>query len=166
MRELELYSTVGTVVSVCDSVNYILEDEELSGVFRLINNYLYPGGLFIFDFNTEYKYREIIGNTTIAENREDCSFIWENFYDEENSLNEYDVTVFVREEDDLFRRFAETHVQRGYSVERMRALVEGAGLKILETLDADTQGEVTAKSERVYIVAREQGKEIRGIAAE
>ena len=61
MRELELYSTVGTVVSVCDSVNYILEENELLDVFKLVNNYLYPGGLFIFDFNTDYKYREIIG---------------------------------------------------------------------------------------------------------
>ena len=66
MRELDLYSTVGTVISVCDSVNYILEEEELLQVFRLVNNYLYPGGVFIFDFNTAYKYREVIGNTTIA----------------------------------------------------------------------------------------------------
>jgi len=48
MRELDLYSTVGTVISVCDSVNYILEEEELLQVFRLVNNYLYPDGVFIF----------------------------------------------------------------------------------------------------------------------
>ena len=52
MRELELYSTVGTVYSVCDSLNYILEEEELGAVFALVNNYLFPGGIFIFDFNT------------------------------------------------------------------------------------------------------------------
>ena len=55
MRELELYSTVGTVYSVCDSINYILEEEELLAVFSLVNNYLFPGGIFIFDFNTAYK---------------------------------------------------------------------------------------------------------------
>ena len=98
MRELDLYSTVGTVISVCDSVNYILEEEELLQVFRLVNNYLYPGGVFIFDFNTAYKYREVIGNTTIAENREDCSFIWENYYDPEEEINEYDLTIVVQEE--------------------------------------------------------------------
>ena len=87
MRELELYSTVGTVISVCDSVNYILEEKELLEVFSRVNNYLYPGGIFIFDFNTDYKYREVIGDTTIAENRDDCSFIWENFYDSEEELN-------------------------------------------------------------------------------
>ena len=158
MRELELYSTVGTVVSVCDSINYILEDEELLTVFALVNNYLYPGGIFIFDFNTDYKYREVIGDTTIAENREDCSFIWENLYDPEEELNEYNLTIFVQEEGDSFRRFTETHLQRGYTVERMRRLVEQSGMTIVKTLDADTREAVTDTSERVYIVAREQRK--------
>ena len=62
MRELDLYSTVGTVISVCDSVNYILEEEELLQVFRLVNNYLDPGGVFVFDLNTEYKYRELLAD--------------------------------------------------------------------------------------------------------
>ena len=158
MRELELYSTVGTVVSVCDSVNYILEKEELLETFSLVNNYLYPGGIFIFDFNTEYKYREIIGDSTIAENREDCSFIWENYYDPDSCINEYDLTVFVQEEDDIFRKFTETHYQRGYTVEEMQALVEQAGMILLEMKDADTSCEVTPESQRVYIVARECGK--------
>lgn len=158
MRRLELYGTVGTVVSVCDSVNYILEEEELTEIFRLVNNYLYPGGIFIFDFNTDYKYREIIGDATIAENRENCSFIWENYYDEESCLNEYDLTMFVREEGESFRRFVETHVQRGYAPEQMARLVESAGLRMIGMKDADTLGEVTPQSERVYIVAGERGK--------
>lgn len=158
MRKLELYSTVGTVYSVCDSLNYILDEEELTEVFRLVNNYLYPGGILIFDFNTVYKYREVIGDSTIAENREDCSFIWENYYDSEKEINEYDLTVFVKREGEMFRRFTETHFQRGYSAEQMKALVERAGMKILEIRDADTGEAVTSVSERVYIVAREQGK--------
>lgn len=158
MRELELYSTVGTVYSVCDSLNYILEEDELLEVFSLVNNYLYPNGIFIFDFNTEYKYRELIGNTTIAENREDCSFIWENYYDPENALNEYDLTVFVRQEGESFRRFSEVHVQRGYTLEQMTGLVERAGMALVKAVDADTLGPVTAESARIYIVAREQGK--------
>lgn len=159
MRELELYSTVGTVYSVCDSLNYILEEEELKTVFSLVNNYLFPGGIFIFDFNTDYKYREIIGNTTITENREDCSFIWENYYDPEEEINEYDLTIFVQEEENLFRRFTETHFQRGYTVEQMLRLVEEAGMKVVEVKDADTGEAVTEQSERVYMVAREFGKQ-------
>lgn len=167
MRELELYSTVGTVISVCDSVNYILAEEELLEVFRLVNNYLYPGGVFIFDFNTVYKYRTVIGDTVIAENREDCSFIWENFYDEESCVNQYDVTVFVQEgraedraaeADDLFRRFRETHLQRGYTLTQMETLIRMAGMEFVRALDADSLQEVTEESERIYVVAREHGK--------
>ena len=160
MRELELYSTVGTIYSMCDSVNYILEEDELLQVFSLVNNYLFPGGVFIFDFNTVYKYREVIGDTVIAENREDCSFIWENYYDPEEEINEYDLTIFVQEEEDIFRRFTETHLQRGYTAEQMRALLEQAGLNVLEIMDSDTGEAATATSERVYIVAKEQQKEL------
>ncbi len=161
MRELELYSTVGTFISVCDSVNYILEEEELLQVFSLVNNYLYPDGIFIFDFNTEYKYREIIGDSTIAENRENSSFIWENYYDEETNINQYDLTIFVQEEEDLFRRFTETHYQRGYTVAQITTLLERAGMSIVDITDADTGAEITAESERVLVVAREQGKKGR-----
>ena len=128
-------------------------------VFSLVNNYLYPGGIFLFDFNTVYKYEQVIGDATIAENREDCSFIWENYYDEESRINEYDLTVFVREpEGERFRRFAETHYQRGYTLEQMKEFLEEAGLLFVRALDADTREEVREESERVYVIARECGK--------
>ncbi len=182
MREFELYGTVGTVISVCDSLNYLLEEEDLLQTFRLVNNYLYPKGIFIFDFNTVYKYASVIGDATIAENREDCSFIWENYYHEAQEINEYDLTVFVagnrvpstaeggREETKAgenavqdsgeeaqgvwFRRFQEVHYQRGYRLEQMRELLTKAGLDFVEALDADTHGKVTDESERIYVVAR------------
>jgi len=163
MRELSLYSTVGTVVSVCDSLNYLLEEEELLQVFSLVNNYLYPRGLFIFDFNTDYKYREVIGDAVIAENREDCSFIWENFYDPEEGINEYDLTMFLKREGELFERVSETHFQRGYEVARIEELLKKAGLEVVLLRDADTDGEVTETTERVYAVARECQKEPQGL---
>lgn len=163
MRELEMYSTVGTVLSVCDSLNYLLEEKELLQVFRLVNNYLYPGGLFLFDFNTVYKYSQVIGDAVIAENREDCSFIWENYYHEQEEINEYDLTVFVQEEGEHFRRFVENHLQRGYTPQTMCGLVEQAGMQVIRLLDADTLGEVTDQSQRVYVLAREQGKPSRNM---
>lgn len=162
MRELELYSTVGTVISVCDSVNYLLEEADLLQTFRLVNNYLYPGGIFVFDFNTVYKYEKVIGDTTIAESREDCSFIWDNFYDPDEQINEYDLTLFVQEREDengpLFRKFQENHFQRGYTLGQMTALVEQAGMKVELVLDADSHEQPCAESERIYILAREVQK--------
>lgn len=158
MRSFELYGAVGAVVSVCDCVNYLLQEEDVVQTFRLVNNYLLPDGVFIFDFNTVYKYEVVIGDTTIAENREQCSFIWDNYYHEEEQINEYDLTVFVREDDeaDTYRRFQETHYQRGYHLEQMKDYLSQAGLKFVEAIDADTHGEVTDTSERIYVVARSE----------
>ena len=159
MREFELYGTVRAVVSVCDSVNYITEPEELAEVFRLVNNYLDPGGLFLFDFNTEYKYREVMGDCTIAEDRGDCSFIWDNCYYEEEKINEYDLTLFIREGSDdngaLYRKYRETHFQRGYTLEEIRELLSSAGLVFQAAYDMDTGEAAWEKSERICVIARE-----------
>lgn len=159
MRELELYSTVGTVVSVCDSLNYLLEEEDLIETFKRVDNYLYPGGVFIFDFNTVYKYETVIGDTTIAESRDDCSFIWENFYHPEEEINEYDLTLFVEEEEGLYRKFTETHYQRGYTLEQMQKIAKAAGLEWIYAMDADTCDEVDECTERVFAVVRECKKQ-------
>lgn len=159
MREFELYGTVAAVISICDSVNYITDLEELINVFSLVNNYLDPGGVFLFDFNTDYKYREIIGECVIAENREEGSFIWENSYDEESRMNEYDLTIFKKvEENGLFEKTEEVHFQRGYTFSEMKDAVEKAGMVFEWGMDADTGNEVTNESGRIYILAREHGK--------
>lgn len=158
MREFELYGTVRAIVSVCDSVNYLTEPEELVECFKLVNNYLDPSGLFIFDFNTIHKYRDVIGDSTIAETREECSFIWENYFYPEDNVNEYDVTIFVKEEGDLYRKFVEEHYQRGYSLEEMKKALEDAGLIFVEAKDGDNYGAVTENSERILVIAKESGK--------
>lgn len=159
MREFELYGTVKAIVSVCDSVNYILEEEELEEVFRLVNNYLDPGGVFIFDFNTVYKYREILGDQTIAENREECSFIWDNYYYEEERINEYELSLFIREGDsELYRKYQETHFQKAYDLETMKRLITQSGLEYITAYDAFTKEAPTRVSERIYAIARERGK--------
>ena len=155
MRELELYGTVAGAVCFCDSLNYLTEKEELTEVFRLVNNYLDPGAPFLFDFNTDYKYREILGESTIAENREDASFIWENYYDEESRINEYDLTLFLRGEDGRFDRQQETHFQRAYSLEEIKECLSLAGMEFVVAYDGYTREAPTHESERILVAARE-----------
>ena len=157
MREFELYGTVRAVVSICESMNYILEYGDLVQVFRLVNNYLDPGGIFIFDMNTEYKYEQLLGDQTFAEDREDGSFIWYNAYDPQEKINEYDLTLFERE-GELFRRLKETHYQRAYSPEEVRQAAEEAGMEFVALWDAFTREPLRADSDRMYMVFREVGK--------
>ena len=200
MRGFELYETVRAVVSVCDSVNYITEPDELEEVFRLVNNYLDPKGIFLFDFNTVHKYRDVIGDSTIAEDRGVCSFIWDNRYYEKEQINEYDLTLFIAEDfnpmenayvsertadsedallseegagdledtmfseeeggenGSLYRRYTETHYQRGYTLAEIQELLERAGLVFIEAYDSDTKETPNDMSERICVIARENGK--------
>lgn len=158
MREIELYGTVGAAVSICDSINYVTEYEELVTVFKLVNNYLDPEGVFIFDLNTVYKYETLLARNTIAENREECSFIWENDYDRETMINEYDLTLFIREEEGLFRKYEETHFQKAYSIETVKEALEEAGMEFLAVYGAFTKEPPRDDSERIYMIARERGK--------
>lgn len=154
MRELELYGSVCAVVSVCDSMNYILEEADLREVFSRVHEYLEEDGVFIFDLNTVYKYRDLLGETTIAENREEGSFIWENYFDEASAVNEYDLTLYIREDGETYRRFEEVHYQRAYDLKTIGRLLADAGMELLAAYDAFTKEPVKEDSERIYVVAR------------
>lgn len=160
MREFELYGTVRAIVSSCDSMNYILEKEEFLGILSAAaRNYLDYGGLFIFDLNTEYKYRELLGEQTIAENRDEGSFIWENYYDEEEMINEYQLTLFIREDSGYYRKQEETHYQRAYTLDTVQRLVEQSGLELVHIYDAFTHEPARADSERVHVICQRNAPE-------
>lgn len=168
MREFELFGTVAAVISVCDSMNYITSEEDLLQVFKLVNNYLDPQGIFIFDLDTQYAYQEILGDNTIAENREEGSFIWENTYYEDEMMNEINLTLFIPEQrekentekqDDetiLFHKYEETHYRKAYTLETVKRLIEEAGMEWVAAYDALTEKKPKKESERVYIIAREK----------
>ena len=158
MRDFELYGTVAAVVSICDCINYILEYDDLVEVFSLVNNYLDPEGIFIFDLNTIYKYENVLGESTIAEDREESSFIWENYYDQDTMVNEYDLALFIRMEDDLYRKYVETHYQKAYSLDTVIMALREAGMDFVAAYDAFTENPIREDSERIYVVARERGK--------
>ena len=155
MREFELYGTVDAIVCTCDSLNYLLEEEDIRQVFALAENYLDQGGLFLFDMNTEYKYRQILGEQTFADTTEDGAFIWDNYFYEDEKINEYQVTFFEEMENGLYRRSEETHYQKAYRPEDIRKWLEEAHLKVEGIYDSFTLNQPDEKSERITFVARE-----------
>ena len=164
MRDFELYGAAGSMISVGDSINYLLEEKDLEDMFRCVARGLLPGGVFVFDFKTIHLYRDIIGDRTIAEDRGDCAFIWDNYYDSDTCINEYDLAVFVRASGEeknrdrsLFRRFDEVHQQRGYEPEQLRQAAESAGLEWVTARDADTGSAVSGMTERVMAAVRKTG---------
>ncbi|MBO4478505.1 MAG: class I SAM-dependent methyltransferase [Lachnospiraceae bacterium] len=163
MRSFELYGTVRAIVSLGDTMNYAEDLEELTGIFRLVNNYLDPDGLFIFDIKTWHYYRDVAANRTYTDVREDMALIWDNEFDEATNKNTYRLTMFLLEdeEDENYVRREEIHVQTAFSVEELKRAIETSGLRlehIYEVSDDGTEREATDMAERLFFVCREQGK--------
>ena len=158
MREFELYGTLKAVVSVCDSVNYILDYDELVTVVRLVNNYLDPKGVFIFDLKTEHFYQSL-GEKTMVDNREEGSYIWENNYVKEEKINEYLLTIYAkRETDDAYDRIEEYHQQRAYTIDEVKkAIIEG-GMEFVCAYNAFSHNQADEDNDRIYFIAKEKGK--------
>ena len=154
MQDLELDGCVRAVYSVCDCVNYVLDEEELQQAFSRVHEYLEEDGVFIFDVNTSYKYTKLLAENTFAESRDEGSFIWDNYYDEEERINEYDLTLFIPEGDELYRRYTETHYQRNYETETLLKLLKNAGFTDICVYDDYTDAPLCETSERAVFVAK------------
>ena len=158
MRAFELYGTVRAAVSLCDTMNYLTDYDDLVRVLRLVNNYLDPGGIFIFDLKTEYYFREVVGDATFADPDDEISYIWQNEYDPENNHNQYLLTLFLQEADGRYARYDELHDQRAWSLAEIRQAAADAGMVFLHAFD-ESHDNVNEKTERYYIILQEQGKQ-------
>lgn len=154
MEELELAGAMDAIISVCDSMNYLLQEETLASVFERVRRYLKPEGYFIFDMKTAYCYRNIMGNQTWVEQDEDVSYIWENYYYDDSDINEYMLTIFRRKDSGLYEKIEEAHYQRAYSVFLLKELLEKSGFETVGCFDESLQKEPEENSERFYIVAK------------
>ena len=154
MQDLELDGCVRAVYSVCDCVNYVLDEEELQQAFSRVHEDLEEDGVFIFDVNTSYKYTKLLAENTFAESRDEGSFIWDNYYDEEERINEYDLTLFIPEGDELYRRYTETHYQRNYETATLLKLLKNAGFTDICVYDDYTDAPLCETSERAVFVAK------------
>ena len=155
IRSFELYGTVAGVVSVCDTMNYLLTDSDLVKTFKLVNNYLERDGVFVFDMKTPHYYEKVLGNRVRVEDYEDFTLLWDNAYDPKKRMNEYSLTMFVKEDDDRYVRNDEEHCQRAYTLAEIRRLIEKSGMVFVAAYDAYTELPATEESERFVIVARE-----------
>lgn len=155
MQKLELPHAYNGFYCLCDSLNYLLTENDVLETFKGIKKYLKKNGIFIFDLKTPYLYSQILGDQTFCDHQPDCSYIWENSYFDKEHINQYDLTIFVRQEaTELFKRFNETHHQRAFSMPEIIDLLTQSGLEYVQAYDACTFHPPEENSERIHIIAR------------
>ena len=153
MRHFELYGTVDVIYSSLDCINYITNKNDLKKVFKLCKNYINPDGIFIFDINTEYKFKNILDGNTYVYDNENEYLVWQSEYDKKNKICTFFLDMFNKN-GDLYERCYEEQYQRAYSVEEITKLLEVCGFKVLNIYDQFKFKKYTKTSEKVFFVCR------------
>ena len=152
--EFELYGTVDVIYSTLDTLNYILDKRSLNKLFSLVKNYLNYDGLFIFDINTEYKFKMLLGNNTFVYDDENEFCVWETEYDAKNGKSSHLLTFFERNENGLYNRFEDYQQQRFYSEDYIYFLAKKYDFTILNTYDDYHFKNPTSKTERITYILK------------
>ncbi len=153
--ELELDNKQDLIVSLCDTMNYMTQEYDLLRALKSVYDNLNPGGYFIFDMKTIYYYNKVLGSRILTDNREDCSYIWENEFDITTGINSYDLTIFVKA-DDKYEKITEYHEQCGFSRKSIKKCIMMSGLNLVAEYEAFTTKKPGRKSERLYYVVRKE----------
>ncbi len=153
MSSFELYGTVDVIVCLLDSFNYLIKPAQAQKMLKLVHNYLNPGGLFIFDVNTEYKFENVLSDNLFYEIGDDITYIWENEYDPKSKKARFDLTFFVIE-GQLYRRFDETHYERAYNHGEITELINKSGLEFVAVYNHLTLKKPSETSERNFYICR------------
>ena len=162
LRTFELYGTVGAVTCCLDSLNYLLADGDLELCFRTIHNYLDPNGLFLFDMNTPEKFRRVYGdNAYVLEDEQptpdgtaDVFCAWQNHYDTETRICDFDLSIFEEQPDGSYLRSDEHQQERCYSMEEITAALTASGMELLGVFADWDFSAPDAGTERWYFCAR------------
>ncbi|MBR5155424.1 MAG: methyltransferase domain-containing protein [Clostridia bacterium] len=152
MCEMELYGTVDAIVCALDGLNYITDPDDMQKVFRLAANYLNPGGLMIFDLNTEYKLREVLGGNTFVCEENDIYYVWQSEFCDDTKVCEFELNFFCEQPDGSYERFDEFQAERAYSKEEILKFAKDAGLELQGIYKPFEFATNSDRDERVFFV--------------
>jgi ubiquinone/menaquinone biosynthesis C-methylase UbiE len=154
MAELSGFAPFDIAVIFCDSLNYLQSENEVRQTFERVYDYLNKGGLFLFDVHSPYKMEHVFANQTFADNEEEISYIWNCFPGEASYSIEHELTFFVRDDNGIYHRYDELHIQRTYEVEKYKQWLVSSGFEVLEISADFTDEPPSETSERIFFVAK------------
>ena len=154
ITKLDMYGTVDLFTCTFDTVNHLDGADSVQKLFDKVSLFMHPDGIFIFDMNTEYKHRHILGNNTFDFDEEEADCIWKNTLDEKNNRTKVSINIKDKQSGE---EYSEAFYECFYSMEQIEGMLNTAGLKICKIVDGESYGEITKESQRyLFMVKKEQ----------
>ena len=160
MARLDLYGTIDAAVCALDTVNHVTDPRKLARAFSRVALFLEPDGLFLFDVNTPYKHREVLGENTFVYESEKAYCVWQNH--QEGPLAQMTLDVFREGEDGRYSRQTDTITERVYTREELERMVAAAGLELVAVYGDDTFDPPGPTTQREIYLTRKAGQKRDG----
>lgn len=158
MEELDLYGNADITVCALDSINHLPDLEAIKQTFCRVWQFTNPGGLFLFDINTPYKHREILGNNAFVFDYDSLYAVWQNELDEEDELCRVDMYLdFFENEKGLYRRYEDFLSEIAPDPGQICGLLCQCGFSDISVCEYLTGAQPDATSEKLLIAAKRSG---------
>ncbi len=154
MTDFLLPGPVDIVICALDSLNHLDGIGEIEKTFRCVNKALEKDGLFIFDMNSIYKHRELLGNNRFVYEREDVFFVWQNEYD--NGKVDMYLDFFIPVGEEMYERYSEDITEIAYEPDKITFLLEKTGFEPLAVYGDDSFEKAYERTERLIFTARKK----------
>lgn len=155
MRDFKLAMRFDLIIATADVLNYVNDMEELKRVLNTIKSHLSDDGVFIFDMHSEFKIMNDFNSEIYMDETERITYIWEVMLGEKPLSIIHDLTFFIKSEEDLYKKFKETHYQQGFTHEEVLLALDQLGMEIISTFsDFEEQNGLAEMSERNFFVVK------------
>lgn len=157
MRELETAEQYDVITIFCDSLNYVTDEHGVKSTFERVFAHLKPGGILMFDVHSLHKINDLFVGHTFASNDDDISYIWNSFEGEEPGSVEHDLSFFLENEEGLYERFDEVHLQRTFSIDQYKVWLSETGFHNTKVTADFSDAAPDNHSERIFFKAAKKG---------
>ncbi len=152
-EELDLFGTIDGAVCLMDSLNHITDEEALEKAISRVSLFMEKDGLFIFDVNTPYKHKEVLGNNTFIKESDETFCVWQNEYVENGSIVNIRLDIFSKN-DELYERFGEEFSEKAYDFDFLKTLLLKYDFEVLKIFDDLSENEIKSDTERAFFVCK------------
>ena len=154
-EELNLYGTIQCAVSSLDTFNHIDSIEKIEKAISLVSLFMDMNGIFIFDMNTPYKHKNVLGNNTFVYDMDEVYCVWQNSYDNDAERTDIDLDFFIKNEDDeFFERYSESFSEYVYQIDDIANIIKKCGFTLFGTNDDYSKNPISDTTERITFICK------------
>ncbi|MGN0498307.1 MAG: class I SAM-dependent DNA methyltransferase [Acutalibacteraceae bacterium] len=153
MQKLDLYGTIDTCICTLDSINHIINKDELQTAFDKVSLFMNKGGIFVFDVNTVYKHKYVLADNVFVYDKSSVFCVWQNTPLKDN-ITRIQLDFFEKS-GNMYRRSSESFCERAYTSKELEEIIKKAGFEILDIFGEMTFDSPKDDSQRnVYVVKK------------